>query len=220
MRKFVGFVLILLPFSTLSAQSGNLLGELSAADAKRVEAGQQVLITRAIDGYPWPEAQIYQRTNLSPASLMAVFFDYSQAFRFVPNCKVSTISKQITPVLAEVDYEVSVPILPDEAYTAENALKRLPGGGYAVSWRVIRATSIESSAGSLYVEPQGDGSILRYTNLIKPASRAAVLLRGIMISQMKDTVQAIIDEAEGMHSKFPFVVEGKITAMETALNTP
>ncbi len=220
MRTQVGFALIILPFLALSAQDGNLLGGLSAADVKRVDAGEQVLITRAIDGYPWPEAQIYQRTDLSPASLMAIFFDYNQAFRFVPNCKASTISKQITAVLAEVDYEVSIPIFPDEAYTAENALKRLPCGGYAVSWRVIRATSIESSAGSLYVEPHGDGSILRYTNLIKPASRAAGLLRGIMISQMKDTVQAIVDEAEGMRAKSPMVVEGKITAMETALNTP
>ena len=220
MRTLVCFALIFLPFLSLSAKNGNLLSELSAGDVERVESGKQVLITRAIQGYPWPEAQIYQRTDLTPASLMAVFFDYNQAFHFVPNCKASTISKQITPLLAEVDYEVAVPILPDESYTAENALKRLPGGGYAVSWRVIRATSIESSAGSLYVEPHGDGAILRYTNLIKPASVAAGLLRGIMISQMKDTVQAIIDEAEGMYTNSPMVVEGKITAMETALNTP
>lgn len=200
--------------------SAGVLDDLSAADKARVEAGEQVLISTPVPGYPWPRAEIFQRTRLPASAIMAVFFDYNQALNYVPNCKVSKISKQITPVLAEVDYQVDVPVLPDEAYTAENALKRVPGGGYAVYWRVLRATSIESSAGSLYVEPMGDGSVLRYTNLVKPASKAAFLLRSVAISQMKDTVSAIVTEAESMESKSPIVVKGKIQAMETALNAP
>lgn len=202
-----------------SGFGAGILQGLAPADLKRIEAGEQVLITKAMEGYPWPQAQIFQRTDLSASALMSVFFDYDQAFRYVPNCKISVISKQISPVVAEVDYEVEVPILANECYTAENSLKRLPHGGYAVYWRLIRATNIESSIGSLYVEPYKNGSILRYTSLIKPASKAAVLLRGIAISQMKDTVNAIVSEAETLDSKSPNVVKGKITAMETALNT-
>jgi len=197
-----------------------VMDQLSAGDRARVEAGEQVLISTPIPGYPWPRAEIFQRTPLPAASIMAVFFDYNQAFKFVPNCKVSKISKQISPVIAEVDYEVAVPILPDEAYTAENKIQRLPGGGYAVYWRVLKASSVESSAGSLYVEPLGDGSVLRYTNLVKPASKAAVLLRTMAISQMKDTVNAIVKEAESLQAKSPAMVKGKVQAMETALNAP
>jgi hypothetical protein len=210
-------VFLILTLSPM-AVCADVMDKLSAADRARVEAGEQVLISTSIAGYPWPRAQIFQRTPLPAASVMAVFFDYNQAFRFVPNCKVSRISKQISPVIAEVDYEIDLPILPDESYTAENKIQRVPGGGYAVYWRVLKASSVESSAGSLYIEPLGEGSVLRYTNLVKPASKAAILLRTVAISQMKDTVNAIVKEAESLQAKSPAIVKGKVHAMETALN--
>jgi len=215
--KHLIVVAVFLAFSNLCLNA-SILDGLSAADKARIEAGDQVMVSKTLPGYPWPRAQIFQRTKLSPASLMAVFFDYNEAFKFVPNCKVSKVSKQISPVIAEVDYEVDVPVLPDESYTAENSLKRLSGGGYAVYWRVLKSTSIESSEGNLYVEPSGTGSVLRYTNLVKPSSKAAFLLRTVAMTQMKDTVNAIVNHAESLQSKSPKVVESKIRAMETALS--
>lgn len=202
----------------MPCHAAKLLDDLTPAQRARVESGEQVLITKAKRHYPWPQLQIYQRADVKPQQLMAVFFDYNQAHRYVPNCKVSQISRQISPVVCEVDYEVEIPVLADEHYTAKNSLSRLPGGGFVVNWKLLRATSIESSEGSLAVEPFESGAVVRYTSLIKPASRAAALLRGIAISQMKETVSAILHEAQTQRDKTPSVLAGKVSVMEAALD--
>lgn len=172
------------------------MSELSAADQKKVRAGAQVMTTQDLAGYPWPRARIYQTVDASPAQVMAVFFDYDNAHTFIPNCLESKISKKLNPRTFEVDYRIDVPILPDEVYTVRNELSRSADGSLQVDWRVLKATSILESEGSLKIEPLGAGSILRYTNLVKPSSAAAGLLRGMAMSQMKDTVQAIAGQAE------------------------
>lgn len=191
---------------------------LSSADAAKVKAGQQILITENLPDYPWPKARIFQTSSLKPEEIMAVFFDYNNAFRYVPNCLVSKISKKISPTIFDVEYEVSVPILPDESYTAQNTLRRLAGGGFLVSWEVMKASSIESSVGNLRVEPFGKGSVLCYSNLVKPASKAAGLLRSLALSQMKNTVGAILKEAAAQKSEAGNVMAAKIAIMEAALD--
>lgn len=153
-------------------------------------------MTEDLPGYPWPRVQVFQRVNATPAQVMAVFFDYNNGHTFIPNCLESKISKQLGPRECEVDYRIDVPILPDEAYTVRNALSRATGGALKVDWRVLKATSILESEGNLVVEPLGEGSILRYTNLVKPSSAAAGLLRGVALGQMKETVQAIVAQTE------------------------
>ncbi|MDD5199787.1 MAG: hypothetical protein PHC88_08280 [Terrimicrobiaceae bacterium] len=174
------------------AARADLLSDLSADDRAKVKAGEQVMATEPLDGYPWPRLRVYQVVAATPREVMAVFFDYDNACHYVPNCLKSQISKEIDPRSYEVDYVVDVPILPDEAYTARNELSAGPNGGLTVRWKVLRATSIEESEGSLTVEPLGEGAVLRYTNLVKPASRAAFLLKGMALSQMKDTVRALV----------------------------
>lgn len=199
---------------------GDILTGLTAKEREGVMAGEQLLVTKAVSGYPWPQAQIYQRTPLKPEELMAVFFDYNAAHRFVPNCRISRVSRQISPLRCEVDYEVSVPVLPDEKYTAENTLSHRSGGGYVVSWKLLRATNIESSEGSFAVASDGEGgSIIRYTSLIKPASRAAILLRGVAMGQMRDTVHAIVREAKMLRADHPAQLDAKVRIMNQALTS-
>lgn len=216
--RFPASLVLLAHIAIVPCHAAKLLDDLTPAQRASVANGEQVLITKAVRHYPWPQLQIYQRTGVLPQQLMAVFFDYNQAYRYVPNCKVSRISRQISPVVCEVDYEVAVPILADEKYTARNSLSRLPGGGFAVHWKLLRATNIESSEGSLAVEPFEGGSVVRYTSLIKPASRAAALLRGIAINQMKETVDAILREAQTQKSETPSALAGKVSVMEAALD--
>jgi hypothetical protein len=174
-----------------------LLSELSTADQKRVKSGGQVMTSEPLDGYPWPRVRVYQLVQATPAEVMAVFTDYNSGCEFVPNCLKSKISKQISPLVTEVDYVIDVPMLQDEAYTVRDTLSAGAGGTLTVKWKVLKATSIEQSEGNLYAEPFGDGaSLIRYTNLVKPSSVAAPLLKGIAMGQMKDTVQAIADQVE------------------------
>lgn len=177
----------------LTAAQAGVLNDLSSDDQARVKSGRQIMTSEPLDGYPWPRVRVYQTVNASPREVMAIFFDYDNAKNFVPNCEKSAISKKINARTFEVDYLVNVPILPDEAYTVLNELSG-SSDCLRVDWRVLRATSIKESEGELVVEPLGRGSVLRYTNLVKPGSRAAGLLKGIALGQMKDTVNAIVNQ--------------------------
>lgn len=61
-----------------------VMDDLSAADAKRVRAGEQVVLTKEVEGKPWPRVTVYQRANASADEAMAVFFDYDNAAKYVP----------------------------------------------------------------------------------------------------------------------------------------
>ncbi|MGH8048256.1 MAG: hypothetical protein ACREKL_13520 [Chthoniobacterales bacterium] len=189
----------LLPLGMLVAAAviarADLFSELSTADQKKVKSGGQVMTTEVLDGYPWPRVRVYQKIEATPREVIAVFTDYNNACHFVPNCLKSEISKKINPLATEVDYVVDVPMLADEAYTVRDTLSAAPGGALMVKWKMLKATSIEESEGNLFAEPFGDNaSIIRYTNLVKPSSVAAPLLKGVAMGQMKDTVQAIVDQ--------------------------
>lgn len=182
---------------TLVLARADLFSELSTADQKRVKSGEQVMTTETLADYPWPRARVYQLVKATPREVMAVFSDYNRACDFVPNCLKSRVSKQISPLVAEVDYVIDVPMLADEAYTVRDTLSAGAGGSLTVKWKLVRATSVLETEGNLYAEPYGsDMSLIRYTNLVKPSSVAAPLLKGVAMSQMKDTVQAIVDQVE------------------------
>ncbi len=194
-----------------------LLDDLSATDQARVRAGEQVMISESLDGYPWPRVKVYQLVDASSAEVMAVFFDYNNACHYIPNCLKSEISKEIGPRSYEVNYVIDVPILPDEAYTVRNDLSSGANGKLSVMWKVLRATSIEESEGNLVVEPMGSGALLRYTNLVKPSSKAAFLLKGIAMGQMKDTVQALVTQTLAQ-AKNPPEMKLKLDRLDAALN--
>lgn len=199
-----------------SIAHAGVLEELSAGDQAKVKAGKQVVAAEPLDGYPWPRVRIYQSTSATPAELMAVFFDYANAKEFVPNCAKSEISKEIDARTFEVDYVVNVPIFPDEAYTVRNQLSRTRAP-MKVEWEVLRATSILESVGSFVVEPMGDGAVFCYTNLVKPGSKAAGLLKGVALGQMKDTVEAIVDRVESQKAQDPTALAEQMERLEAAL---
>jgi len=194
----------------------DLLSELSAADQAKVKAGEQVMLSEPLDGYPWPRVKVYQKSDATPRQVMAVFFDYNNACHYVPNCLKSQIAKTLTARSFDVDYVIDVPILPDEAYTVRNDLTAGLNGQLTVTWNVLHATSIEESKGSLVVEPLGSGSVLRYTNLVKPSSRAAFLLKGMAMSQMRDTVTALINQVKKTAAN-PAAMAPAMKRLDTAL---
>jgi len=195
------------------------MDELSSADQARVRAGQQVMVTEQLEGYPWPRAKVYQQVKATPEQVMAVFFDYNSARAYVPNCTKSQIAKEINPRTYEVDYVVDVPVFPDEAYTVRNELSSGAGGMLNVKWQVLHATSILESRGSLRVEPFGENALLCYTNLVKPSSRAAGFLKGIAMGQMKDTVTALVSRVMERKGD-PSALAPEMARLEAALDIP
>lgn len=202
----------------VSVGFGGILEELDAAGRKDVNGGRLVALHDEIEGKPWPRVKIYARVEASPEEVAAVFFDYPTAKTYIPDVLESRISKRVSARSLEVDYEVDVPILPDERYTALNEIRTIEGGGYVISWRLLKALQTKGAEGNLRVEPCGEGgSLICYTNLVTPGSSMATLLRSIALKRMASTVEAIVEKVEDQRQKHPAALVRQVDALRAAL---
>jgi|GEM_PF-272733 len=230
LRRSVSFVLLgakmkfrLFPLFALVAwvpllQADSLLNDLNEAQRLELEHGGQVVIMQEMEGKPWPRVRLYQRVDATPEDVAAVFFDYQNAKSFIPKVIKSDISRQVSPCILEVDYGIDIPILPDEFYTARNELTAGKDGSYCVSWNLVRALQTKASEGSLYIERFGEGSVIRYTNLVTPGSSMAVILKVPAIDQMRGTVRAIVRQVERQKKEHPEALKKEILSLQEALS--
>jgi hypothetical protein len=196
----------------------DLLDDLNEAQRRAVLSGAQVMLQEAVAGKPWPRVRVFQFVRATPEEIAAVFFDYENSKTYIPDLLDSRISKTITPLVLEVDYEVSVPILADEAYTARNELQAIQGGGFHVSWILLRALQTKGAEGNLRIEPHGErDSVIRYTNLVTPGSGMAKILKTLALARMQKTVQAIVRKVESQKKNHPRELARQVAALRRAL---
>jgi len=206
--------------AVLPAATAGLLEDLSRDQQLELEKGDLIVLEQDIPGKPWPRVRIYKRIKATPEEVAAVFFDYDQAKTFIPDVLESKISKKIAPCVVEVDYEVNVPILSDEAYTALNEMKAL-GESYQVSWTLLRALQTKAAEGNLLIEPFENGSsVIRYTNLVTPSSGMAKILKGPALFRMQKTVLAIGEKVEKQKSSHPVELAAQVARLREALKSP
>ena len=197
--------------------ASSLIEDLDAKQIEEVARGGQVVLLQPVESHPWPRVRIYQKVDATPEEVAAVFFDYKNAKSYVPKVIKSEISRQVSPCVAEVDYGIDVPILPDEYYTALNSLTAGPDGGYLVTWSLVRALQTKASEGSLRIERWKEGAVIRYTNLVTPSSIMAGLLKGTAIDQMKNTVRAIVTRVGKQKAERPEALKEEVHDLESAL---
>jgi hypothetical protein len=208
---------LFLLFCCPALMSSTLLDDLDQKQIDQVAKGEQICLLEPVEGKPWPKVRIYQKVGASPEEVAAVFFDYKNAKAYVPKLIKSDVSKQVSPCVADVDYGIDVPILPDEYYTARNTLTSEADGGYLVSWSLVKALQTKASEGSLRIERWNDGTVIRYTNLVTPSSGMAGLLKSTAIDQMKNTVRAIVTRVEKQKADKPDDLKVEIRDLESAL---
>lgn len=198
------------------AAGAGLLDDLTREQRAEVESGELVLLEQDVPGKPWPRVRIYKKIQATPEQVAAVFFDYNQAKTFIPDVLESRISKKISPCVMEVYYEVDVPILADEAYTARNEMKAVHDG-YHASWTLLRALQTKAAEGSLLIEPFESGSsVIRYTNLVTPSSGMAKILKLPAMARMEKTVFAIAARAEQQKAKNPAELAAQVARLRAA----
>jgi hypothetical protein len=197
--------------------ASSLIEDLDAKQIEEIARGGQVVLLQPVEGHPWPRVRVYQKVDATPEEVAAVFFDYKNAKSYVPKVIKSEISRQVSPCVAEVDYGIDVPILPDEYYTALNTLTAGPDGGYLVSWSLVRALQTKASEGNLRIERWKEGAVIRYTNLVTPGSIMAGLLKGTAIDQMRSTVRAIVARVGKQKTEKPESLKEEIRDLESAL---
>lgn len=214
------FLLVGLIGVTAPRGFGGLLDELDAADRAKVLGGHQVLLQEEVQGKPWPRVRVYQLVQAAPEEVAAVFVDYNNSKTFVPDLLNSKISKKISPCVMEVDYEVEVPILADEAYTARNELKATGEDSYRISWNLVRALQTKDATGHLRIEPHDeDQAVICYTNLVTPGSAMAGILEKIAIGRMEKTVHSMVRQVEKQKSHNPADLAREVDALREALDS-
>lgn len=199
------------------AGGGLIVDDLNSSQLGQVKSGQMITITEEVEGKPWPKVKCYRLVKATPEETAAVFFDYKHAKDFVPNVLKSEISLQVSPTIAEVDYGIDVPILPDEYYTVRNTLTTGGADCYKFHWKLVRAIQTKDSEGTFRAEPFEGGTIISYHNLVTPGSSMAGLLRGKALSQMKETVEAIATRVEKEKTTMPADLKRQVGALEKAL---
>ena len=205
--------------AALPAATAGLLDDLTREQRANLEKGDLIVLEQDIPGKPWPRVRIYKKIQASPEQVAGVFFDYNQAKTFIPDVLESRISKKISPGVMEVDYEVDVPILADEAYTARNEMKALQDD-YQASWTLLRALQTRAAEGNLLIEPFENGSsVIRYTNLVTPSSGMAKILKLPAMARMQKTVLAIGQKVEQQKSKNPAELAAQVARLREAMES-
>ncbi len=210
-------LLFLLAAGMAGQAAASVWNDLDPAQRQSVKGGKQVLIEEAVEGQPWPRARVYRVVNASPEQVAAVFFDYAEAKTYIPDVLSSRVNQLVSPCVAEVEYEVDVPILSDEVYVARNELRQLPDETYEISWTLLRALQTKAAKGNLHIEPFGEKSIIRYTNLVTPGSGMAGLLRHLAMGRMEQTVEAIGRKAESQRKSHPAALASQVEKLREAL---
>ena len=205
--------------AALPVATAGLLDDLTREQRANLEKGDLIVLEQDIPGKPWPRVRIYKKIQASPEQVAGVFFDYNQAKTFIPDVLESRISKKISPGVMEVDYEVDVPILADEAYTARNEMKALQDG-YQASWTLLRALQTKAAEGNLLIEPFENGSsVIRYTNLVTPSSGMAKILKLPAMARMHKTVLAIGQKVEQQKAKNPAELAAQVSRLREAMES-
>jgi len=213
--SLISFTLLLVP---TSAFSSDLLTGLTGEEVQQLQRGAMVTRTEDIAGKAWPRITVYRAVAATPAEVLAIFTDYNSAASFVPNVRHSKVLKEIHPWEKDVQYQLAVPLLPNESYVARNKLAR-KGKLLEVSWKAGEAKYFYSSVGNVQLGAFGNGSLIRYTNLVEPRSKMAGILRRMAQKQIEDTVKALAAEVARMKKRDPDALRKKTEELQKLLAT-
>jgi hypothetical protein len=74
-----------------------------AAERRRLERGESVLVARAVAGWPWPEVVLWRLTAAAPDEVMAVYADFGAHAEWAPRVRRSRAAAGPEPGLLRVD---------------------------------------------------------------------------------------------------------------------
>lgn len=185
----------ILLFGVTGVLAGPLLDDLTQSQQSELAAGKLVVNSEEIEGAPWPRLKVYAKVDAPVESVEEVFRDYKGAATYIPGLKSAEVLSQPHKNIYEVRYTSSLPLAGETRSTVRNTYTR-EGKALVVKWELIEADMAEESTGELRVEPNGKGSILRYTNFVRPKSSLAVVAKFAALGEVKKTVAALRSESE------------------------
>jgi len=197
--------------------AGGITSELNSDQLNELRDGHLVFATDEMPPSPWPRVRAYRLINATPEEVVAVFFDYENAPKFIPHLKSAIISKRNSPTCMEVDYVLAVPIISDERYRTRNTLSHNEQGVFKVDWLLLQAMRTKSSVGHMQVEPFEGKALMAYCSMTVPGSSIAFLLKRTALEQVRQTVDAIAKEVETQKSQDPDQLGKEVNKLNSVL---
>jgi hypothetical protein len=190
---------------------------LTDAERERIERGELVVRTRAVEGFPWPEVTVYARVAAAPAEVMAVYADFDAQATFLPEMVQSRIVERDGPTAWRVFYEYEV-AGPNERYTVAVRLGRV-AGGYQATWNLITARYARRLGGEMRVVENGDGSLVRYVSRVDPGTLGVTLGSPESVERrLRVTVQALARHVERLRTERPDALTALVRTLRLAMD--
>jgi ribosome-associated toxin RatA of RatAB toxin-antitoxin module len=207
------FVGILAGMRNIRAE-GEVWNGLPHFEQRELLAGKTVEFEENVESSVWPRFIIYQLVKASPAAVAAVFWNCEKDPEYIPNCSSVKILNTPEPGVVNAEYTLSMPFfLPDEVYVSRNQLMKLSGHDYEIIWKVSQSRYSKSSIGSLRMEEHNGMCLIRYTNLVIPASRFAGMLRTSAGKQVMESVKALGRQVALEAEKNPELLQKQVQAL-------
>jgi len=199
----------------LFASDAPLWNALTPEQQEVLSSGKPLLLEEEMADNPWPRFTVYQLVKSSPAQAAAVFWDCALDPKYVPNCLSVCIVSTPKPWIHEGEYTLKMPLfLPDEVYLSRNELMVPSPGVYEISWNVLHAHYINGSTGNILFHQHGAQTLIRYTNLVKPGSSIAGLLRTNASRQIVESVKALTHQIENEIQETPQLLDHQLKELE------
>lgn len=200
---------------TLFSSDAPLWNALTPQQQETLSAGKPLLLEEEIADNPWPRYTVYHLVKSSPAQAAAVFWDCELDPKYVPNCLSVRIVSTPKPWIHDGEYTLTMPLfLPNEVYLSRNELMVPSPGVYEISWNVLHAHYIKGSKGNILFQQHGDQTLIRYTNLVKPGSSIAGLLRTNASRQVVESVKALVHQIENEIQDTPQLLDHQLKELE------
>ena len=216
-RLLVPLLFCVLSATAFCTNSAPMWNTLTPQQQEILSKGKPLLLEVEVPGNPWPRYTVYHLVNSSPEQAAAVFWDCELDPKYVPNCLSVEMVSRPNPWIHDGQYTLKMPLmLPSEVYVSCNELKK-DSNGYEISWHVLHARYIQGSIGNLRIEPhgeKGEQALIRYTNLVRPGSSIAGLLRANASSQVVESVKALVCQIESELSENPQLMEHQVKDLE------
>ncbi len=188
---------ILFTSSRLNALLEDPWSSLSEKQKASLQEGKEVLVTEKIQESSWPYFHVYCLIKATPLQAAAIFWDVEKAPEYIPHCLRALLHARPSLNVLEVNYELEIPIFPNEFSRVRNTLHAFPHeGAYEISWEILSSRYSKSGRGSFLVLPHERGTLLCYSNFINPGSLIAPLLRAQAEKKVQETVSVLLHHIE------------------------
>jgi hypothetical protein len=188
----------------LYASLGFSMTELAQGDLAKLANRELICHSKEVLKCPWPEVTIYTVIDASPVEAAALFSNYRDHKKYIPDLIKSDPVTKVAENETIVDFEMQIPWpLANSKYSTGNVLNKLQNNEYEISWYLVKSDSLIDSKGMVQFIPYGKKTLLKYKSLIHPDSKLASLFSSKARSGIIKTVQAIVTYIEETKRKNP-----------------